>query len=132
MTNHSRFPNLSVSFCSSHQSSYVVFLVAGLILVCVFGLIILEKMSFLPKQLVNISAFASNNKVMHQVLAATNVLTLFACVLVPVVSQCLFPNFGMVFLTAVKSGKLRKAHCSPPLFDEDNSMEQWLKGFAVT
>jgi len=33
-----------------------------------------------------------------------------------------FLNVGTVFLTAVKSGKLRKAHCSPPLVGEDNSM----------
>ena len=33
-----------------------------------------------------------------------------------------FPDFGTVFLTAVISRKLRKAHCSPPLVDEDNSM----------
>ena len=26
-----------------------------------------------------------------------------------------FLNFGTVFLTGVKFGKLRKAHCSPPL-----------------
>ena len=64
----------------------MVFLVVGLILICVFGLVVLEKVRFLPKQIVSISAFASNNKVMHQVLAATNVLALFACVLVPLVS----------------------------------------------
>ena len=28
----------------------------------------------------------------------------------------------MVFLTVVRMTKLRKAHCSPPLVDEDNSM----------
>ena len=33
-----------------------------------------------------------------------------------------FLNFGMVFLTAMKLCKLRKAHCSPSLVDEDNSM----------
>jgi len=33
-----------------------------------------------------------------------------------------FLNFGTVFLTAVRMMKLRKAHCSPPLVDEDNSM----------
>ena len=33
-----------------------------------------------------------------------------------------FLNFGTVFLTAVNSRKLRKAHCSPPLVGEDNSM----------
>ena len=33
-----------------------------------------------------------------------------------------FLNFGTVFLTAVKLCKLRKAHCSPPLVGEDNSM----------
>ena len=33
-----------------------------------------------------------------------------------------FLNSDTVFLTAVKSWKLRKAHCSPPLVDEDNSM----------
>ena len=33
-----------------------------------------------------------------------------------------FLNFGTVPLTAVKMTKLRKAHCSPPLVDEDNSM----------
>ena len=31
-------------------------------------------------------------------------------------------NFDSVFLTAVKLCKLRKAHCSPPLVGEDNSM----------
>ena len=30
-----------------------------------------------------------------------------------------FLNFGTVFLTTVKSGKSRKAHCSPPLVGED-------------
>ena len=33
-----------------------------------------------------------------------------------------FLNFGTVPLTAVKMTKLRKAHCSPPLIVEDNSM----------
>jgi len=33
-----------------------------------------------------------------------------------------FLNFGTVFLTAVRMMKLGKAHCSPPLVDEDNSM----------
>ena len=33
-----------------------------------------------------------------------------------------FLNFGTVFLTAVKLWTLRKAHCSPPLVGEDNSM----------
>ena len=33
-----------------------------------------------------------------------------------------FLNFDMVFLTAVNLRKLRKAHCSPPLVGEDNSM----------
>ena len=33
-----------------------------------------------------------------------------------------FLNFGTVFLTAVNLRKLRKAHCSPPLVGEDNSM----------
>ena len=34
----------------------------------------------------------------------------------------LFLNFGTVFFTAMKMMKLRKAHCSPPLVGEDNSM----------
>ena len=38
------------------------------------------------------------------------------------IGQNNFLNFGVVFLTAVKSAKLRKAHCSPPLVGEDNSM----------
>ena len=33
-----------------------------------------------------------------------------------------FLNFGTVFLTAMKMMKLRKAHCSPLLVGEDNSM----------
>ena len=33
-----------------------------------------------------------------------------------------FLNFGTVFLAAAKLWKLRKAHCSPPLVGEDNSM----------
>ena len=33
-----------------------------------------------------------------------------------------FLNFGTVFLTSVRMRKLRKAHCSPPLVGEDNSM----------
>ena len=33
-----------------------------------------------------------------------------------------FLHFGTVFLTAVRMKKWRKAHCSPPLVDEDNSM----------
>ena len=73
-------------FLFSNHSTYVVFLVAGLVLICVFGLIMLEKVKFLPKQILSISAYASNNKVMHQILAATNVLSLFACVLMPLVS----------------------------------------------
>ena len=34
----------------------------------------------------------------------------------------IFLNFGTVLLTAVRMRKLKKAHCSPPLVDEDNSM----------
>ena len=34
----------------------------------------------------------------------------------------IFLNFETVLLAAVKSKKLRKAHCSPPLVGEDNSM----------
>ena len=37
-------------------------------------------------------------------------------------SKYTFLNFDTVFLTAVKFKKLRKAHCSPPLVGEDNSM----------
>ena len=33
-----------------------------------------------------------------------------------------FLNFGTVFFTAMKMMKLRKAHCSPPLVNEDNSL----------
>jgi len=33
-----------------------------------------------------------------------------------------FLNFGTVFFTAMKMVKLIKAHCSPPLVGEDNSM----------
>ena len=33
-----------------------------------------------------------------------------------------FLNFGTVYSTATKLRKLRKAHCSPPLVGEDNSM----------
>ena len=33
-----------------------------------------------------------------------------------------FLNFGTVFLAAVRMRKLRKAHCSPPLVGENNSM----------
>merc|ERR1711915_199443 len=33
-----------------------------------------------------------------------------------------FLNFSRLFLTAVRMRKLRKAHCSPPLVDKDNSM----------
>ena len=36
--------------------------------------------------------------------------------------KCSFLNFGTVFLTTVRMKKLRKAHCSPPLVGEDNSM----------
>ena len=31
-------------------------------------------------------------------------------------------NFGAIFLTAVKSMKLGKGHCSPTLVGEDNPM----------
>ena len=36
--------------------------------------------------------------------------------------KIIFLNFGTVFFTAMKMMKLRNAHCSPPLVDEDNSM----------
>ena len=36
--------------------------------------------------------------------------------------ESIFLNFGTVFFTAMKMMKLRKAHCSPPLVGEDNSM----------
>ena len=37
-------------------------------------------------------------------------------------SSIAFLNFGTVFLTTVRLCKIRKAHCSPPLVGEDNSM----------
>ena len=43
--------------------------------------------------------------------------------------QILIINFGMIFLTAVEQWKLRKAHCSPPLVREDNSMVSVTSGW---
>ena len=41
---------------------------------------------------------------------------------VPIYNKICFLNFGTVFFTAMKMMKSRKAHCSPPLVGEDNSM----------
>ena len=43
-----------------------------------------------------------------------------------------FLNFVKVFLTAVKSRKLRKGHCSPPLVDEDHFFTSHLVPFPAT
>ena len=47
-----------------------------------------------------------------------------ACIAKRKFTQCIvsFLNFDTVFFTAMKMTKLRKAHYSPPLVGEDNSM----------
>ena len=60
--------------------------ISGVILLAVFGLIVLEKLSFFPKPLTTLSSSASNNKIILQIMATANVLALLACVIVPLVS----------------------------------------------
>ena len=75
-----------VFFLFRWQDNIAVLGVSGVILLTIFGLIMIEKLSFLPKSLTAISSFASNNKIMLQIMATTNVLALLACVIIPLVS----------------------------------------------
>ena len=48
------------------------------------------------------------------------------------VGMSIFLILTRFFLTSVKSGKLRKAHCSPPLVDGDNLMFFYLSLGAIS
>ena len=78
--------NILIFYISRWQENLAVYGISGVILLAVFGLIILEKLSFFPKPLTTLSSFASNNKIILQIMATANVLALLACVIVPLVS----------------------------------------------
>ena len=86
-TSHIKVISLSLSlFLHRWQDNAAVFVVSGIILLSMFAVVMLEKISTIPKPLIAFSSFASNNKAMHQIMAMINILALLVCVLVPLVS----------------------------------------------
>ena len=68
------------------QENFLVFGISAIVIITILGLVVLEKMSFLPKPITSLSSFTTNNKTMLQIMATINVLALLACVVIPLVS----------------------------------------------
>ena len=68
------------------HENFLVFGISAIVIITISGLVVLEKMTFLPKQITSLASFTTNNKSMLQIMATINVLALLACVVVPLVS----------------------------------------------
>ena len=77
-------------FYYSWSSNLIVFLVAGFVVTLLLAIVLIEKFTFVPKSLSKITVFVTGNKMLHQLMAITNVLTLLSCVLLPLVRKRIF------------------------------------------
>ena len=66
-------------------SNFIVFLVAGLTVTFLLSVVLIEKFTCVPKRLSRVIVQLTGNKMLHQMMAITNVLTLLSCVLLPLV-----------------------------------------------
>ena len=67
-------------------SNFIVFLVAGCVVTFLLSVVLIEKFTCVPKRLSQVIVQLTANKMLHQMMAITNVLTLLSCVLLPLVS----------------------------------------------
>ena len=74
-------------FFYSWSSNLIVYLVAGFVVTLLLAIVLIEKFTCVPKSLSKITVFVTGNKMLHQLMAITNVLTLLSCVLLPLVSK---------------------------------------------
>ena len=73
-------------------SSFVVFLVTGWVVTLLLAVVLIEKFTCVPKRLSQLIVHLTGNKMLHQMMAITNVLTLLSCVLLPMVRVLCFLN----------------------------------------
>ena len=73
-------------FCRWDVSNFIVFLVAGCVVTFLLSVVLIEKFTCVPKRLSQVIVQLTANKMLHQMMAITNVLTLLSCVLLPLVS----------------------------------------------
>ena len=66
-------------------SNFIVFLVAGCTVTFLLSVVLIEKFTCVPKRLSRVIVQLTGNKMLHQMMAITNVLTLLSCVLLPLV-----------------------------------------------
>ena len=67
-------------------SSYIIFPIAGLVVTLLLVIVLIEKFTCVPKRLSRLIVHLTSNKMLHQMMAITNILTLLSCVLLPMVS----------------------------------------------
>jgi len=67
-------------------SSYIVFPVTGLVVSSLLVVVLIEKFICVPKRLSRLILHLTGNKMLHQLMAITNILTLLSCVLLPMVN----------------------------------------------
>ena len=67
----------------------MVFAVAGCIVTFILAVVLLEKITCVPKKVSKVSLALTSNKMLHQLMAIANVVMLLACVLLPLVRTTL-------------------------------------------
>ena len=81
-------------------SSYIVFPVTGLVVTSLLVVVLIEKFTCVPKRLSRLILHLTGNKMLHQLMAITNTLTLLSCVLLPMVRLLHFhwicPQWGQI------------------------------------
>ena len=81
-------------------SSYIVFPVTGLVVTSLLVVVLIEKFICVPKRLSRLILHLTGNKMLHQLMAITNILTLLSCVLLPMVRLLHFhwicPQWGQI------------------------------------
>ena len=75
---------------SSWSSNLIVFLVAGCVVTLLLAIVLIEKFTCVPKKMSRLIVLVTGNKMLHQLMAITNILTLLSCVLLPMVSLLRF------------------------------------------
>ena len=108
------------------MSSYIVFPVTGLVVTSLLVVVLIEKFICVPKRLSRLILHLTGNKMLHQLMAITNILTLLSCVLLPMVRLLHFhwicPQWGQILW---KNAIFAKVYCSyvpkrPPKFEKNH------------
>lgn len=68
------------------NTNVIVFVISGSVVVSILAIVLCEKITCVPKKLARFSAILTGNKLLHQVMAIVNVVTLLSCVLLPLVN----------------------------------------------